>query len=91
MKAHIEYSLLKLSKHELTRLVLDYQVKLDDVLNSAKGDTLKMKKAFTKLFGGPRLGKILLIGCVKRLELQSKYATKNEQCSPREGVHFMKL
>ena len=61
MMAHTEYYLLKLSKDELESLILDYQVKFDDVLKSVKGDMFEMKKEFTKLESELRYLKILLI------------------------------
>ena len=41
-----EHSLLKLSKDELARLVLDYQRKFSSVLQSLKDDVIEMKLKF---------------------------------------------
>ena len=46
---HTEHSLLKLSKDELARLVLDYHGKFNSVLQSMKDGVSEMKSKFNVL------------------------------------------
>ena len=46
---HTEHSLLKLSKDELARLVIDYQGKFNSVLQSLKDDVREIKSKFNVL------------------------------------------
>ena len=46
---HTQHSLLKLSKDELARIVLDYQGKFNYILQSLKDDVSKMKSKFNVL------------------------------------------
>ena len=47
--ANTEHSLLKLSKDQLAKLVLDYQGKFNSVLQSLKYDVSDMKSNFNVL------------------------------------------
>lgn len=53
MAQNVDYFLLKLSTDEqmniLTKLVLDYQIKFENVLKSVKDEMLEMKEIFTNL------------------------------------------
>ena len=53
MAQNVDYSLLKLSTDELVnilaKLVLDYQIKFENVLKSVKDEMLEMKEIFTNL------------------------------------------
>ena len=46
---HTEHSLLKLSKDDLARLVIDYQGKFNSVLQSLKDDVREIKSKFNVL------------------------------------------
>ena len=46
---HTEHSLLKLSKDDLERLVIDYQGKFNSVLQSLKDDVREIKSKFNVL------------------------------------------
>ena len=46
---HTKHSLLKLSKDELAKLVLDYQSKSNSILLSLKNDVSKKKSKFNVL------------------------------------------
>ena len=50
---HAEQSLSKLSKDDLSRLVLDYQSKFDSMLKTVKNDISEMKTKFTALESEP--------------------------------------
>ena len=46
---HTKHSLLKLSKDELARIVLDYQGKFNSILQSSKDDVCEMNSKFNGL------------------------------------------
>ena len=79
---YTEHSLLKLSKDELARLVLNYQGKFNSVLQSLKDDVSEMKSKFDVLNLNYRLVKT---GYIKTRE--RKYH-ENEQYSRKKCLEI---
>ena len=85
---HTLASLEKLGKSDLARLVIDYQNKVDAVLNNINSELLDLKNKFTKFESDMEISRNVnnkLIDQVTRLE--RKYR-ENEQYSRRECIEI---
>ena len=83
-----EHSVLKLSKDELARLVLDYQRKFSSVLQSLKDDVIEMKSKFNVQESERQVSKNFtdnLTQYIKTLELKWH---ENEQYSRRKYLEI---
>ena len=86
--AHTEQSLSKLSKDDLTRLVLDYQGKFDSVLKTVKDDICQMKTKFTALESEFHVSKTVTKYITKYIKTLERKCYENEQYSRRECLEI---
>ena len=82
--AHTEHSLMKLSKDELARLVLEYQGKFSSVLQSLKDGGNKMKSKFNVLESELQISKNVTDNLAKYIKTLEDKCHENEQYSRRE-------
>ena len=83
---HTEHSLLKLSKDELARLVLDYQGKFNSVLQSLKNGVSEIKSKFNVLKSELHVTKNVTDNLTKKT-LERK-CHENKQYSRRECLEI---
>ena len=76
-----EHSLLKLSKNELARLVLDYQGKFNYVLQSRRDDVCEMKSKFSVLESELQVSKNVTDNLTKYIITLECKCHENEQYS----------
>ena len=81
---HAEQSLSKLSKDDLSRLVLDYQSKFDSMLKTVKNDISEMKTKFTALESELHVSKTVTDNLAKYIKTLERKCYENEQYSKWE-------
>ena len=77
---HTKYSLLKLSKDELGRLVLDHQGKFNSVLQSLKDDVSKMKSKVNVLESELQVSKNVTDSLAKYIKTLECWGSNIEDC-----------
>ena len=88
---HTEHSLLKLSKDELARLVLDYQGKFNSVLQSLKDDVSEMKSIFNALESELQVSKNVKDNLIKYIKTLERKSHENEQYSRKECLKISEI
>ena len=85
---HTEHSLLKLSKDELARLVLDYHGKFNSLLQSLKDDVSEMKSKFNILESELQVSKNVTDNLTKYIKTLEHKCHGNEQYLRRECLEI---
>ena len=83
-----EHSLLKLSKDELARLVLDYQHKFSSVLQSLKDDVIEMKSKFNVQESERQVSKNFTDNLTQYIKTLEPKWYENEQYSRRKCLEI---
>ena len=83
-----EHSLLKLSKDELARLVLDYQHKFSSVLQSLKDDVIEMKSKFNVQESERQVSKNFTDNLTQYIKTLEPKWYENEQYSRRKCLEL---
>ena len=81
--------LIKLTREELTTIVLDYQHKLDNSLGSVNAELLELKAKFTKMESDPTISRNVNVKLMGRLVVTERKCWANEQCSRRECLEIL--
>ena len=79
-------SLIKLTREELTNIVLDYQHKFGNSLGSIKAELLELKTKFTKMESDLTISRNVNVKLMERLVVTERWA--NEQYSRRECLEI---
>ena len=77
-------SLIKLTREELANIVLDYQHKLDNSLDSVNAELLELKTKFTKMESDLAISRNGNVKLVERLVVTEQKCWANEHYSRRE-------
>ena len=85
---YTEHFLLKLSKDELARLVLDYQSKFNSVLQSLKDGVSEMRSRFNVLESELQVSKNITDNLTKYMKTLERKRLENKQCSRRECLEI---
>ena len=83
-----EHSVLKLSKDELARLVLDYQRKFSSVLQSLKDDVIEMKSKFNVQESERQVSKNFTDNLTQYIKTLEPKWYENEQYSRRKCLEI---
>ena len=86
--AHTEQSLSKLSKDNLTRLVLDYQGKFNSMLKTDKDDIFELKTKCTTLESKFHVSKTITDNLTKYIKSLERKCHENEQYLRRECLEM---
>ena len=85
---YTEHSLLKLSKDELARLVLDYQSKFNSFLQSLKDGVSEMRSTFNDLESEMQVSKNVTDNLTKYMKTLERKCHENKQYSRRECLEM---
>ena len=85
---HTEHSLLKLSKDDLARLVIDYQGKFNSVLQSLKDDVREIKSKFNVLESELQVSKNVTDNLTKYIKTLECKCHENQQYSRTECLEI---
>ena len=81
-------SLIKLTRKELTNIMLDYQHKFDNSLGSINADLLELTTKFTKMESDLVISQSINVNLVERLVATERKCWANEQYSRRECLEI---
>ena len=81
-------SLIKLTRKELTNIMLDYQHKFDNSLGSINADLLELTTKFTKMESDLVISQNINVNLVERLVVTERKYWANEQYSRRERLEI---
>ena len=81
-------SLIKLTRKELTNIMLDYQHKFDNSLGSINADLLELTTKFTKMESDLVISQNINVNLVERLVVTERKCWANAQYSRKERLEI---
>ena len=81
-------SLIKLTREELAKIVMDYQHKFDNSLGSINAELLELKTKFTKMESDLAISWNVNVKLVERLVVTERKCWANDQYSRREYLEI---